>query len=94
MGRLSDRHIVQLVDDESIVFMDQSTGAEVAIPADAVDTLIDLLVYFRLSLRATEDGRRRASRVSRLMADDQEIRDRAVMDEVDAQIAQIHGRQS
>lgn len=73
MGRLSDRHVVQLVDDESIVFVDDSTGAEVAIPADAVDQLIDLLVYFRLSLRASADGRARAERVAALMADDQRV---------------------
>ena len=86
MGRLSDRHVVQLVDDESIVFMDESTGAEIAIPADAVDPLIDLLVYFRLSLRATEDGRRRASRVAAWVAEDIAHEDRAVMDEVDQRI--------
>ncbi len=86
IGGPTGRHVVQLVDDESIVFLDESTGAEVAIPADAVDSLIDLLVYFRLSLRATEDGRRRAARVSKLLADDQDITDRRIMAEVDQRI--------
>jgi hypothetical protein len=70
MGRLSDRYVVQLISDDLIVFVDDSSGQEFVMPTEVLEGLIGLLTYFRDSL-ATADSAQR---------------DRAVMDAVDQRI--------
>lgn len=46
MTRINDRLLVQLAEDV-VVFVDESTGAEVTVPAADLGTVANVLDYFR-----------------------------------------------
>jgi hypothetical protein len=45
--RISDRLLVQGLDGDGIVIMDDTTGAEIVVPAAHLDRLIVAVGYFR-----------------------------------------------
>ena len=46
MARIAPTTVMQMVGDDQIVFVDDRTGAEVAVPMTAVPTMIEMAIYF------------------------------------------------